>query len=57
MMKHLSVLITLAGTSLAHAHTGHGLPGSAHWHAGDAVFFIALALVVGGAIAWLGRRP
>ena len=57
MMKHLSVLIPLAGTSLAHAHSGHGLPGSAHWHASDAVFFIGLALVVGLAITWLVRRP
>ncbi len=61
MLKHFSVLVALAGTALAQAHVvhggGHGLPGSAHWHAGDAAFFIGLALVVGGAITWLGRRP
>jgi hypothetical protein len=53
MIKHLFSLLLLAGTALAQAHPGHGLPGLSHWHASD----VALLLAVVGAVGlWLARR-
>ena len=44
--KSLAILLSGAATHLgAFAHEGHGLPGSAHWHATDTLGFIALAVV------------
>ena len=42
-------------SGLAQAHTGHGLPGSAHWHASDALLFLGAA-VAAAAGFWLNRR-
>jgi len=55
MKKHLTALAGLAAPLLASAHEGHGLPGSLHWHADDALKLIGLSLA---AVAgwWLLRR-
>lgn len=46
----------LASLSVAaHAHEGHGLPGTAHWHASDTWGWVALAVIAAVAFAW-GRR-
>ena len=55
MIKHLSALAWLAGSGLAAAHEGHGLPGASHWHAGDALLFVGLGAVVALSL-WLARR-
>jgi hypothetical protein len=51
-----SLLTTaLASSALAaHAHEGHGLFGS-HWHATDALGFVAVVALVGVAI-WMSRK-
>ena len=46
------VLALLAGA--AHAHDGHGLLGSSHWHATDVLGFVLIALAVAAAV-WFGR--
>jgi hypothetical protein len=47
----------LLATSLAaQAHEGHHQAGAAHWHATDVFGFVALALVVGAAAWWIGRK-
>ena len=46
-------LALLAGVS--QAHTGHGLPGSAHWHASDALLYLGAALAAAAGL-WLSRR-
>ena len=46
-------LMLLAG--LAQAHTGHDLPGSAHWHASDALLYLGVALAAASGL-WLNRR-
>ncbi len=43
-MKTLFSLITLLPT-LALAHEGHGMEGSAHWHATDTLGFVGVAVV------------
>ncbi len=53
--KYLPILLSGAATHLgAFAHEGHGMAGSAHWHATDALGFVGMvALVV---LAWyLGK--
>jgi hypothetical protein len=45
-------LLTLAAS--AHAHPGHGLTASWHWHASDAWGFLAVAALAALAI-WLSR--
>ena len=54
--KHIFILLCGALTHLgASAHEGHGLEGSAHWHATDTLGFLGLAVVV--ALVWaIGRR-
>ena len=50
-----ALLATLLAPWAAHAHEGHGLPGSSHWHASD----VLLPLLVAACAAlgwWLGRR-
>jgi len=44
--KYLAILLSGALTHLgALAHEGHGLQGSAHWHATDTLGFIGVGLV------------
>ena len=45
----------LAISPAAWSHSGHGLGEGTHWHATDA-WGLALALAVGAAALWLGRR-
>ena len=45
----------LAWTGLTQAHEGHGLPGLSHWHADDALVWLAVAAVAGAGL-WLARR-
>ena len=40
--------------SAAQAHSGHGLPGSVHWHAADTWIWIGVAALALG--AWLYKR-
>jgi hypothetical protein len=51
--------LAFAGTAFlaagpALAHPGHGLPGTAHWHASDAWGLLLVAAVA--AALWLARR-
>ena len=56
-MKRLATLLTLGGAGLAaHAHEGHGLPGSHHWHATDVLGYVVLAAVAGAVWWWTGRK-
>lgn len=49
------IAFTAAITSLpAFAHEGHGLLGS-HWHATDALGFVAAGVAVAAAIWWLKK--
>ena len=49
--KYFAILLSGALTHWgAFAHEGHGLHGSAHWHATDTLGFVALALVA--AVVW-----
>ena len=44
--KCFAALLSGAATHFgALAHEGHGLPGSAHWHATDTLGFVGLAVV------------
>ena len=44
--KYLAILLSGALTHLgALAHEGHGIEGSAHWHATDTLGFIGVGLV------------
>ena len=53
--KYLAILLSGAATHLgALAHEGHGLPGSAHWHATDTLGFVALAAVA-AAVWFIGK--
>ena len=53
--KPLLAISALLLAGMAQAHTGHGLPGSAHWHASDTLPLLGLAAacVVG---LWLNRK-
>ena len=55
MRKHLLASSVLAVVGLAQAHSGHGLPGTAHWHSGDALPLLALALAAAAGL-WLNRK-
>jgi hypothetical protein len=60
MMKSIRPLVraaTAAGLTpfAALAHEGHGLPGASHWHATDALGFVAVLAVAAG-LVWWGRR-
>ncbi len=49
--KSLAILLSGALTHWgAFAHEGHGLAGSAHWHATDTLGFIGVVLVA--ALVW-----
>jgi Co/Zn/Cd efflux system component len=41
---------------VAHAHEGHGMTGSAHWHASDALGYIAVLVAVAGLLWWRSRK-
>ena len=42
MLKQITTAGLLACTTMAAlAHEGHGLPGASHWHAGDALLWLA----------------
>jgi hypothetical protein len=53
LLLGLPGLLVAGGTALA--HEGHGLPGSAHWHASDATGFVLVG-VIAAALLWLARR-
>lgn len=55
MKRHLLTLSLLTITGLAHAHTGHGMPGPSHWHADNTLLYVALAAVTAAGL-WLTRR-
>jgi hypothetical protein len=54
--NRLLAVAAAAVAAPALAHEGHGLPGAAHWHAADAAGWIALAVLVVGAVMWLRRK-
>ena len=55
MIKHpLAAGLALAA-HLAQAHSGHGLPGTAHWHASDALLYLGVAVLAAAGL-WLNRR-
>ncbi|MBL0085781.1 MAG: hypothetical protein IPP44_03530 [Ideonella sp.] len=54
-MKHRIAVLTWTLPAWVQAHEGHGLGSGSHWHATDALGFVAAALVV-AAIVWLMRR-
>ncbi len=53
--RHIALVILAATTHLgAFAHEGHGIEGTAHWHASDTLGFVGMAAIV--AVAWfLGK--
>ncbi len=53
-MKRFLFLALMASALPALAHEGHGLFGS-HWHASDALGFVAAAAAVAVAI-WLSKK-
>ena len=54
--KLFVILLCGAATHFgAFAHEGHGLPGSAHWHATDTLGFVGLA-VVAAAVWYINKR-
>ena len=55
MMKQSLAAGLAMAASLAQAHTGHGLPGSAHWHASDAFLYLGVAVLAAAGL-WLNRR-
>jgi hypothetical protein len=52
----LAALLASTGVATAHAHEGHGLDAFSHWHATDAVGFVAVMAVVAGLVWWRGRK-
>jgi hypothetical protein len=52
----LYVLLGLAAAAPALAHEGHGLPGSAHWHATDVFGWVVAAVAVAVAAWWIRRK-
>ena len=53
-MKNLFLLPAVSFSNWAQAHDGHGLAGS-HWHASDALGFVAVLVVV-AAVWWAQRK-
>ncbi|MFM2341345.1 MAG: hypothetical protein RLZZ592_998 [Pseudomonadota bacterium] len=49
-----TALLSLGAALPAFAHEGHGLPGSAHWHATDAIGYVLAAGI--GAALWFTRK-
>jgi hypothetical protein len=59
-MKRMEAVFTalpllLFGPKLADAHSGHGMPGTSHWHATDTAGLL-LVVLLAGAAWWLSRR-
>ena len=54
LTKSLLTTALVSSSLAAQAHEGHGLFGS-HWHATDALGFVAVAALVGLAI-WMSRK-
>jgi hypothetical protein len=54
-MKKITLMLTSAFGTAAVAHDGHGLGGSAHWHATDVLGFIAAAAVLAVAV-YFGKK-
>jgi hypothetical protein len=55
MTKHFATFCLLAWTGRVQAHEGHGLPRLSHWHADDALVWLAIAAVAGVGL-WLARQ-
>jgi hypothetical protein len=56
-MRLRSLVLSAAAWLPAHAHEGHGLPGTSHWHAADAWLMFAAAAVVVALLVWARRKP
>jgi hypothetical protein len=54
-MKKFVLLLTSAIATATLAHDGHGLGGSAHWHASDALGFVVAAALVAVAV-YFGKK-
>jgi hypothetical protein len=54
-MKKINVMLASAIGTAALAHDGHGLGGSAHWHATDALGFVVAAALVAAAV-YFGKK-
>jgi hypothetical protein len=54
-MKTIVTLTCMLSPWLAQAHSGHGLPGSSHWHATDTLGLLTV-LALAGAAVWLSKR-
>ena len=54
LSKTLMATVLASTASAALAHDGHGLFG-AHWHATDALGFVAAAGLI-GLVVWLSRK-
>jgi hypothetical protein len=54
-MKKISWMLGAAIGTAAIAHDGHGLGGSAHWHATDALGFVIAAALVAVAV-YFGKK-
>ncbi|WP_290672398.1 hypothetical protein [Aquabacterium sp.] len=58
--KLVQNLALILGAAVAHApalaHEGHDMPGVSHWHSTDVLGFVAVALVIAGAIWMKGRK-
>ena len=55
-MRLPSLVLCAAAWLPAHAHEGHGLPGTSHWHAADVWLMLAAAVVV-ALLVWARRKP
>ena len=54
-MKKITLMLTSVITTAAIAHDGHGLGGSAHWHATDVLGFVVAAALVAVAV-YFGKK-
>ena len=54
-MKKITLMLTSAIATAALAHDGHGLGGSTHWHATDALGFVVAAALVAVAF-YFGKK-
>jgi hypothetical protein len=53
-LRTLTLTLLALPAMAVQAHEGHGLPGSSHWHAADAMLVGAAAVVAAG--WWWSRR-
>jgi len=54
-MKKITLMLSSAIGAASLAHDGHGLGGSAHWHATDAIGFVIAAALVAVAV-YFGKK-